>query len=87
MSTFYFLSAVVVIALTPLVYYFEKFSFNDNEVNNNKKSTVGFWIIFVIFGACSALSLVLSYFIKEDTFDYEKLIEEKDNEKEQKLIN
>ena len=81
-----FLSAVVVIALTPLVYYFEKFSFNDNEVNNNKKSTVGFWIIFVIFGACSAISLVLSYFIKEDTFDYEKIIEEKDNEKEQKLI-
>ena len=82
-----FLSAVVVIALTPLVYHFEKYSIkNENDENNNNKSTAGFWIIFAIFGACSAISLVLSYFIKEDTFDYEKIIEEKDNENEQKLI-
>ena len=80
-----FLASILVIALTPLVYHLET-NGESNQNEGKEPSKVGYWIIFVIFGTCSIISLVLSLLIKDEAFDYEKKIEEKNIENEQKLI-
>lgn len=69
------LASIVVIGLTPLSYYL-----NDNaDVDSNSP----YWILFSICGVLSILGLVLSYYIKDDVFKYEKpLADDDDDDKE-----
>ena len=80
-----FLSAIVVIILSPVVYGFAKIG-NKNLKDNEKASTVGYWIIFVLLSTCSLICFVFSLYIKYEPFDYEKHIEKKSDEKKQNLI-
>lgn len=67
-----FFSSIVVLSLTPLSFSFEK---------SDKTSKVPYWIMFIIFGTFSAIGFALSFFIKDDSFDYDKVLSD-DNEKE-----
>ena len=80
-----FLSAVVVIIISPIVFGFAKIG-NKNLKDNEKASTAGYWITFVLLSTCSLISFVFSLYIKCDPFDYEKYIEKKNDEKKQNLI-
>ena len=80
-----FLSAVVVIVLTPVVYALIKIG-NKNLKPDEKPNTAGYWITFVLLSTCSLISLVFSLIVKYDPFDYEEHIEKKSDEKKQDLI-
>ena len=80
-----FLSSVVVIIISPVVYGFAKIG-NKNLKDNEKASTAGYWITFVLLSTFSLISFVFSLYIKCDPFDYEKYIEKKSDEKKQNLI-
>jgi hypothetical protein len=69
------LASIVVIGLTPLSYYL-----NDNaDVDSNSP----YWILFSICGVLSIMGLVLSYYVKDDVFKYEKpLADDDDDDKE-----
>lgn len=71
-----FCSAIIVLALTPLTYHLEK-----AEIK-----MLGYWVMFIIFGTCSVIGFILSLSIKEEPFNYEKVLEE-NNEKEEKEGN
>ena len=70
-----FCASIIVLALTPLTYYLEK----------TKIRMVGYWIMFIIFGTCSVIGFVLSLYTKEESFNYEKVLDENKEKEENSL--
>lgn len=68
------LASIVVIGLTPLSYYL-----NDNA---DADSDSPYWILFSICGVLSMLGLVLSLYVKDDVFKYEKPLVDDEDDKE-----
>jgi hypothetical protein len=66
------LASIVVIGLTPLSYYL-----NDNA---DADSNSPYWILFSICGVLSIMGLVLSYYVKDDVFKYEKPLADDDDD-------
>ncbi len=67
------LSSIIVIAvLTPLSYH----------LNKTFSSESSPWIMFIIFGTCDLVGFIISLFIKDENFDYDKAMED-DKEKEE----
>lgn len=67
-----FCSSIVILFLSPFSYSLEKLS---NEGN---------WAMFVIFGTCSVIGFVLSFKVKDDIFDYDKILGDDNNNENNK---
>ena len=67
-----FLAAVVVISLTPLSYSLE---------HNPGTKDAAYWILFSFFGVLNLIGLILSFYINENPFDYDKMNKDSEEEK------
>ena len=69
------LASFVIIALTPLSYSLQN--------NSNIESNAPYWILFSICGILCLLGLVLSLYAIEDPLNYDDLIKDDDDDKEE----
>ena len=67
-----FLAAVVVISLTPLSYSLQ---------HNPGTKDAAYWILFSFFGVLNLIGLILSFYINENPFDYDKMNKDSEEEK------
>jgi uncharacterized membrane protein len=69
-----FCNAILVIVLAPITYWIEY---------GMEGKYGGYWIIFVIFGTFSLISFILSFYIKDSSFDYDNTTKSKEVIKEE----
>ena len=69
------LASIVIIALTPLSYSL--------QYNANIKSDAPYWILFSICGILSLIGLILSLYIQEEPINFDDLIKDDDDDKEE----
>jgi len=70
-----FCSSIIILGLSPLSYSLQ---------NKNEEITkTPYWIMFAIFGTCSIIGFAISFLIKDNPFDYDKVLGD-DNENDKK---